>query len=801
MELVINNQDQKKNHKTYEELAAQVEEYKLQEETFKIIIAQIETMYSDMVKSNKETEEVRDRLIKSEFKFRKLIDCLKSKVAVYESVDNGRDFILRDLNEGGEILEKTKKENLINKTITEILSGYGNTSLFNVVHNVWKTGTPRFVPAEQYNKNSKTKNWRENYVFRLSSGEVVVVCDDVTERVNMKKNLIEAKERAEDAARAKSNFLANMSHEIRTPMNAVIGFSNLMNKTNLDDYQKEYLNKISISTKHLLHIINEILDFSKIEAGKMDIESADFNLVEVLENISNIISHKTEEKKLKFILNINSSVPTKFVGDSLKIGQILLNLANNAVKFTDKGEVRIDVLLIGKNADIATMKFSVTDTGIGLKPEELDSLFEAFTQGDASTTRNFGGTGLGLCISKNLANNLGGDIHLESIYGLGSTFSLSLPLKLQTGKSKNNDTSEVRHKEVFSKDELNLIRGSHILLVEDNLINQQLANTILSDEGMIVTIVSNGKEALEFIESQKYDLVLMDLQMPIMGGLEATLEVRKQNRFKNLPIIAMTADAMLSTRHNTKKAGMNGYISKPIDVNQLFFLLVKWIKPKSSKEISLQVSKQAVREADVDFSELQGLDTGIGLRCCGTKRTLYQKMLFSFRREYENYEETTTIALKNKDIEFLQRYIHTLKGIAGTIGAVELSIELEYLNKTLKKTDLKRTEITPLLQKTVNIMNSILRDITVFEKNFSAVEPEKTMPLIAESVQDTKSIVDKLKKNLESYDLESLKSFKQFKKRINYNDYSYLVNELESKIEVFDFESALFALNKIIPKL
>ena len=606
---------------------------------------------------------------------------------------------------------------------------------------------------------------------------------------------------AESANLAKSNFLANMSHEIRTPMNAVIGFTNLLKKTKLNDYQKNYLSKIYISAENLTHIINEILDFSKIEAGKMNIESIRFDLMGVLSNISNIISHKAEEKNLKFSLNVNSSVPLNFVGDSLRIGQILLNLTSNAVKFTNNGEIRVDIQLISKSNDIAIVKFSVKDSGIGLRPEELDTLFEAFTQADASTTRNFGGTGLGLCISKNLANMLDGDIEVESIYGQGSTFSLCLPLNIYTGESKHTDISimEVNEKKAFSKEKFDLIKGAHILLVEDNIINQQLAYTILNDENFIVTVASNGEEALKLIEFRNFDIVLMDLQMPVMGGIEATQKIRTQKRFKNLPVIAMTADVMEEAKNEALQAGLNDYISKPIDVNELFNLLIKWIKPKRHKELSPQFNEQSKAKIDIEFAALQSIDTSIGLKCCAGKKTLYKKMLFGFRKEYEDYEEIITNALYDEKIEFLQRYIHTLKGIAGTLGAVELFNEMSQADLELKKAAPEVVEIASILKNAVGIVNAILSDIIELEKTFPEIEPDKENSKVPKkNIKDIKITLNKLKKNLEEYDLESEDSFKILKSQIYSSENSDLLDELGSRIEKFEFENALFVLSKFI---
>ena len=615
------------------------------------------------------------------------------------------------------------------------------------------------------------------------------------------KNLEISTKAAESANIAKSNFLANMSHEIRTPMNAIVGYSNLLMKTKLNTSQNNFLNNISISTENLLHIVNEILDFSKIEAGKMNIENISFDLMKVLNNLSSNISLKAKEKNLKFSIDIHPDMPSIFEGDPLKIGQILLNFTSNAIKFTNRGRVSVSVKLLSLVNDTATIKFSVTDTGIGLKPEDIDIIFDAFSQADASTTRNFGGTGLGLCISKNLANMLGGDIEVDSVFGRGSIFSLILPLNIKkTNDEKSHTVSGCETKEinVINDKSLDMIRGSHILLVEDNIINQQLACALLEDEGLIVTVCSNGMEALEVINFQEFDLVLMDLQMPVMGGIEATREIRKDNNFKNLPIIAMTADAMTGARKISKNVGMNDYISKPIDVSALFCLLVKWINPGALKDISQNAAERLPKMAQIELPKLNGIDISLGLKRCAGKKDLYRNMLFGFRKEYDNYEEVISNALDRDDLEYLHRYIHSLKGLSGTIGAVELFNEVSFLNIELKKEDMNAEVVIPKLKKTIPVMNNILQGIIELEKNIPSSEADNDVSDIIEKYDgDILSAINKLKKNLEEFDLESGQSFKTLKSLIDSDNCQDLLNDLESKLLVFDYQNALVLLKEI----
>ena len=391
---------------------------------------------------------------------------------------------------------------------------------------------------------------------------------------NVEADLRLARTVAEESVKAKGDFLANMSHEIRTPMNGVLGLLHLVAQTELTEKQQEYIRKAGVSAQNLLRIINDILDFSKIEAGKMEMEFIEFSLKEIFEEIDSMFASKLCESSLTFNILLPHDLPDTIIGDPLRLKQVLINLIANAIKFTQTGEINVQVQELEAESGHLRFEFSVQDTGIGMTCEQMGNLFTPFTQADTSITRKFGGTGLGLTICKNLVGMMDGEIWVESTVGEGSTFHFASCFISPPSEQPNRPCEEEIAPVVINS---NIVKG-RILLVEDNEINQFIAQELLMAAGYLVDIANNGQMAIDMLESGQYELVLMDIQMPVMDGLTATKKIRENPAHRNLPIIAMSAHAMVSDIEKSLDSGMNDHLTKPVNPELLYSSLEKWLK-------------------------------------------------------------------------------------------------------------------------------------------------------------------------------------------------------------------------------
>ena len=610
--------------------------------------------------------------------------------------------------------------------------------------------------------------------------------------------LAKARDEAIKANQSKSDFLSMVSHEIRTPMNAIIGMTQLSLKTDLSSTQHDYLSKVKSSADSLLIIINDLLDMSKIEAGQLSIETVSFNLDDTLTHLNTLVEISAEEKNLDLDISVADNVPNSLQGDPLRLGQILLNLVGNAIKFTVTGGVIVRVELaddIPEDETKVMLRFSVQDSGIGLTQKQIENLFKPFTQADISTARLYGGTGLGLSISKQLAKLMGGSIAVESEPGVGSNFTFTL--ELQRSDDRDICSGQLIDKGLESGS-LNAVKGCTILLVDDYAINQDVAKALLEEEGFNVSLADNGAQAIRMVKDIRFDAVLMDLQMPVMDGFEATRLIRSEHCYSDLPIIALTAHAGTDEKDKCLELGMTDYVSKPIDIEKLLLVLSKYTTPINTEPCHFNADQLTTECTDKNNHQLSGLDMEAVLKKVGGDKQVYCKLLMDFKQQFSDVIQQIKTSLQHEDKLLAKQFTHGLKGVAANLAAYELVTRTGELETALNK---KQGDLSIPIDACEQALLQVFSDIETITTEIQGSATEAGQNKGVDFVQAYEEL-DRLKQLCKLKSLDVDLSFAAVKDCLS-GDTRFIaeINRLEQCIGFLDFKAALLLIREIEQEL
>ena len=776
--------------------------------------------------------------------------------------------------------------------------------------------------------------WLQFRANTLADGTQVIFINDVTTEHLQNLELAQAKLQAEAASQAKSEFLANMSHEIRTPMNAIIGMSNLALQLDLNGKARNYVTKVNRAAENLLGIINDILDFSKIEAGKLTMEALDFRLKDVLDNLANLVGQKAADNGLELHFFLPPDLPTALVGDPLRLGQILINLGNNAVKFTEAGHVLLGVEVVPSASDTegVMLHFWIRDTGIGMSTVQCEKLFQSFSQADNSITRKYGGTGLGLAISKSLVEQMGGRIWVESVAGAGSTFHFHVRLGLQQQAAPEVDAhplaalrdlrvlvvddsaaareilaqlvsdlgmagtcaksgaealrqmalgftqgppfdlllldwkmpgmdgleclrelrrlhgtaippvilvSAYGHDELYhlvESDQHRLhgvlhkpvthsrlkeaaglalglwkpsapqaangqtapaktqerLRGARLLLVEDNELNQELAVALLQNAGIEAVIANHGQEALDILQREDaFDGVLMDCQMPVMDGYTAAKQIRLNPAWAGLPIIAMTANAMVDEREKVLALGMNDYIAKPLNVEAMFATIARWVTP-SRPGAAAALVEPAGEDSDARMASLDGVDTERGLARCAGDLALYHRLLQRFAASLEQFGAGFTQA--SSDPGAATRAAHTLRGTAGNMGALQVEQAAAALESACAQGQAP-AQVQALLSDLLQAMEPVRQSLLQLQPGATAIATHEA--IATQDVRLSQQLATQLKALLVNDDAQAQDVAAQLAASLHADPQAAAADAICTTLAEFDFDHALQLLAQL----